>query len=64
MELTAWQKICHRILGKILKKKARSDKELSENLVKGAVPVMAEVFVAQILVTSIAVLVICWAIIP
>jgi hypothetical protein len=63
MELTAWQKICHRILGKVLKKKARSDKELCENLLKGAIGVMPEVFVAQILVTSVAVFLVCWAII-
>jgi hypothetical protein len=63
MELTAWQKICHRILGKVLKKRARGDKNLSSNLVKGAIPVMPEVFVAQILLTSFAILLICWAIV-
>ena len=63
MELTAWQKICHRILGRVLKKRARNDKDLSDDLVKGAIPVMAEVFVAQILVTSVAVFLICWAIV-
>ena len=63
MELTAWQKICHRVLGKVLKKRARGDKTLSSNLVKGAIPVMPEVFVAQILLTSFAILLICWAIV-
>ncbi|MDP6869989.1 MAG: type II secretion system F family protein [Candidatus Poseidoniaceae archaeon] len=59
MELTAWQKICHRILGGMFKKKARSDQELSENLVKGNVPIMPEVYLAQVFVTTVAVIIIC-----
>ena len=43
MELTAWQKICHRILGRAFKKRARNDKTLSEDLVKGNMPIMPEV---------------------
>ena len=59
MELTAWQKICHRILGRAFKKKARNDKTLSENLVKGNIPVMPEVYLAQVFVTTVAVSIIC-----
>ena len=35
MELTAWQKICHRILGRAFKKKARGDAKLSDDLLRG-----------------------------
>lgn len=59
MELTAWQKICHRILGKTFKKKARNDKVLSENLVKGNIPIMPEVYLAQVFITTLAVVIIC-----
>ncbi len=59
MELTAWQKICHRILGKAFKKKARSDQDLSDNLVKGNIGIMPEVYLAQVFVTTVAVTVIC-----
>ena len=59
MELTAWQKICHRILGKAFKKRARNDKELSGNLVKGNIPMMPEVYLAQVFVTTVAVTLIC-----
>ena len=45
MELTAWQKICHRILGKAFKKRARNDVKLSEDLVKGNMPIMPEVYI-------------------
>ncbi len=59
MELTAWQKICHRILGRAFKKRARGDKELSENLVKGNMPIMPEVYMAQVFVTTVAVTAVC-----
>lgn len=59
MELTAWQKICHRILGKVFKNKARNDKTLSEDLVKGNLPIMPEVYLAQVFVTTVAVAAIC-----
>ena len=59
MELTAWQKICHRLLGRFFKKRARNDKELSDNLVKGNIPIMPEVYMAQVFVTTITVIVIC-----
>ncbi len=59
MELTAWQKICHRILGKVFKNKARNDKTLSEDLVKGNMPIMPEVYLAQVFVTTVAVAAIC-----
>ena len=59
MELNTWQKICHRILGRAFKKKARNDKDLSENLVKGNVPIMPEVYMAQVFVTTIAIVAIC-----
>ena len=59
MELTAWQKICHRILGRAFKKRARNDKTLSEDLVKGNIPIMPEVYLAQVFVTTVAVAIIC-----
>ena len=59
MELTAWQKICHRILGKVFKKRARNDTTLSEDLVKGNMPIMPEVYMAQLFVTTVAVTIIC-----
>ena len=59
MELTAWQKICHRLLGRVFKKKARNDQELSDNLVKGNMPIMPEVYLAQVFVTTFAVSIIC-----
>ena len=59
MELTAWQKICHRILGRAFKNKARNDKVLSGNLVKGNIPIMPEVYLAQVFVTTVAVSMIC-----
>ena len=59
MELTAWQKICHRILGKVFKKRARNDVKLSEDLVKGNMPIMPEVYMAQLFVTTVAVTIIC-----
>jgi hypothetical protein len=63
MDLTAWQRICNRILGGVLKSKARNDKDLSKNLVKGAMPMMPEVFLATTIVTSIAIMAISWAIV-
>ena len=59
MELTAWQKICHRILGRAFKKKARGDAQLSDDLVKGNMPIMPEVYMAQLFVTTVAVTIIC-----
>jgi hypothetical protein len=61
MDLTAWQRICNRILGGVLKSKARKDKELSENIVKAAMPMMPEVFLATTIVTSFAIMMISWA---
>ena len=59
MELTAWQKICHRTVGKMVKKKARGDKELCKTLEQGAYPLMADVYLATNIITSIAVFLIC-----
>ena len=59
MELTAWQKICHRTVGKMVKKKARGDKELCKTLEQGAYPLMADVYLATNIVTSFAVFLIC-----
>ena len=61
MDLTAWQRICNRILGGVLKSKARKDKELSENLIKASMPMMPEVFLATTIVTSFAIMLISWA---
>ena len=59
MELTAWQKICHRLLGRAFKKKARNDQKLSDDLVKGNMPIMPEVYLAQVFVTTFAISIIC-----
>ena len=61
MDLTAWQRICNRILGGVLKSKARNDKDLSKNLIKAAMPMMPEVFLATTIVTSFAIMMISWA---
>ena len=55
MELTAWQRFCNRILGGVLKKRARKDTELSENLVKGSMGIMPEVYLATVIFTSFAI---------
>lgn len=60
MDLTAWQRICNRILGGFLKKKARGDKELSDNLVKGQMGIMPEVYLSTVFVTAVAVAILCW----
>jgi len=52
MDLTAWQRICHRLLGGVFKKRARADKELSDNLVKASMPMMPEVYMATVFVTT------------
>ena len=56
MDLTAWQRICNRILGRIVKKRARADKELSKNLVKGSIKMMPEVYLATAIMTTLAVI--------
>ena len=61
MDLTAWQRICNRILGGVLKSKARNDNDLSKNLIKAAMPMMPEVFLATTIVTSFAIMMISWA---
>ena len=55
MDLTAWQRICNRLLGPFVKKRARGDKELSANLVKGSMGMMPEVYLSTVIVTSIAI---------
>ena len=61
MDLTAWQRISNRLLGRLLRKRARRDKELSESLVKGSMPMMPEVYLATTIITSIAVALVCWS---
>ena len=63
MDLTTWQRICNRILGRLLRKRARRDKELSESLVKGSMPMMPEVYLATVIVTSIAIALISWGVV-
>ena len=60
MDLTTWQRICNRFLGRLLRKRARNDKELSESLVKGSMPMMPEVYLATAIMTSLAITLICW----
>ncbi len=55
MDLTAWQRICHRLLGGVFKRRARDDKELSDNLVKASMPMMPEVYMATVFVTTFVV---------
>ena len=59
MELTAWQKICHRLVGGFFKKRAREDTELGDDLVKGNMPMMPEVFLAQNFMLTVLVLIFC-----
>ena len=61
MDLTAWQRICNRLLGPFVKKRARADKDLSSNLVKGSMGMMPEVYLSTVIVTSIAIALMCWA---
>ena len=63
MELTAWQRFCNRILGGVLKKRARKDTDLSENLVKGSMGMMPEVYLATVIFTSFAITLFCWGIV-
>ena len=60
MDLTAWQRICNRVLGRVVKKRARGDKELADNLVKGSMKMMPEVYLATAIMTTIAITLICW----
>jgi|TARA_B110000003_G_scaffold230414_1_gene232492 hypothetical protein len=60
MDLTTWQRICNRILGRVVKKRARGDKELSDNLVKGSMKMMPEVYLATAIMTTLAITLICW----
>ena len=61
MDLTTWQRICNRFLGRLLRKRARADKELSKNLLKASMPMMPEVYLATTIITSIAVALVCWS---
>lgn len=61
MDLTAWQRICNRLLGPFVKKRARADKDLSANLVKGSIGMMPEVYLSTVIVTSIAIAFMSWA---
>ena len=54
MELNAWQKIGHRLLGGILKKRARENKELTKNIERGNLTVMPEVFMATSILSTVA----------
>ena len=47
----------------MLKKRARRDANLSENLVKGSMGIMPEVYLATVIFTSIAIAFVCWGII-
>lgn len=60
MDLTTWQRICNRILGRVVKKRARADKALSDNLVKGSMKMMPEVYLATAIMTTIAITLLCW----
>ena len=60
MDLTAWQRICNRILGRVVKKRARGDKELADNLVKGSMKMMPEVYLATAIMTTMAITLVCW----
>ena len=53
MELSAWQRIGHRLLGGLLRKRARNNKELTKNIEKGNLTVMPEVFMATSILSTI-----------
>jgi hypothetical protein len=55
MELTTWQKLCHRIIGRSMKKKARADASLSKQLDQAGITIMPEVYLAVNIVSTIAV---------
>ena len=55
MELTTWQKICHRILGRSMKKKARADAALSKQLEQAGITIKPEVYLSVNIVSTIAV---------
>ena len=59
MELSLWQQFCNRLLGRMLKKRARANKELSDNIVKGKLDIMPEVYIAQTILITLAVSAIC-----
>jgi len=61
MDLTTWQRICNRLLGPVVKKRARADKELSADLVKGSMGMMPEVYLSTVIITSIAITLMSWA---
>ena len=61
MDLTTWQRICNRVLGRALRKRARRDQTLSDNLVKGAMPMMPEVYLATAIMTTIAIALVSWS---
>ena len=63
MELTTWQKICHRILGRSMKKKARSDAALSKQLEQAGITIMPEVYLSVYIVSTLAVSLISIAIV-
>ena len=58
MELNPWQKIGHRLLGGILKKRARENIELSKNIDRGNLSIMPEVFMATSILSTIATIII------
>ena len=54
MELNPWQKFGHRLLGGLLRDRARNNTELSEDLLKANSGVMPEVFMATNLLSTVA----------
>ncbi|DAC08990.1 MAG TPA: hypothetical protein D7I09_06730 [Candidatus Poseidoniales archaeon] len=55
MELSLWQQFCNRLLGRMIKKRARANKVLSDNIIKGKLDIMPEVYIAQTILITIAV---------
>ena len=55
MELTTWEKICHRILGRAIKQKARADVELGKKLQQAGIAIMPEVYKAVNIVSTIGI---------
>ena len=47
MELTLWERICHRLLGRTLRDRARGDQDLTDALVKSHRPIMPEVYLRR-----------------
>ena len=63
MELTLWERICHRLLGRTLRDRARGDQDLTDALVKSHRPIVPEVYLATTIMSAVATILVCWLIV-